>query len=221
MIDDQRIKELVAGPRPVMLTARVTCSDGFWMIVIPELDAFTQATNLAGIEYMTKDIAALVTQIPVEQFTVHVEPDPDWVMADSFNQGDTIYSRLGWRWDKLLRRVRQRSKKTWKVLEQAQKLIEEGVTWEAIVQATCDDLPSQRVSITETNLRDAMADAEVEPLIVTDQGQPRAVILSMTAFTGLLDRLEDAEDSLAGFLTAGEDVIPAEQVYAELDAQAA
>jgi len=58
--------------------------------------------------------------------------------------------------------------------------------------------------------------SDTEDIILTRRGRAAAVLVSAERYSALLDRLEDAEDSLAVLRSAGEETVPAAQVYADL-----
>ena len=72
------------------------------------------------------------------------------------------------------------------------------------------------ISDAKPRLGALVAASDTEDVVLTKHGRPAAVLVSAERYTALLDRLEDAEDSLAVLQTAGEPTVPAEQLYASL-----
>lgn len=55
-----------------------------------------------------------------------------------------------------------------------------------------------------------------EDVILTRRGHAAAVIVAADRYEQMLDRIEDLEDSLAAYETAGEPTLTAEEVHAVL-----
>ncbi|WP_154674110.1 type II toxin-antitoxin system Phd/YefM family antitoxin [Nakamurella lactea] len=58
--------------------------------------------------------------------------------------------------------------------------------------------------------------ADTEDVVLTRHGRPVAVLLSSRRYEELLERLEDAEDSLSVYQTVDEPVVDAEEFFASL-----
>jgi len=58
--------------------------------------------------------------------------------------------------------------------------------------------------------------SDTEDIVLTRRGRAAAVLISAQRYTELLDRLEDAEDSLAVLQARDEPTEPAEKVYARI-----
>lgn len=54
-------------------TARVTRDGRFWLIHIHELDRVTQARHLREVEFMTRDLIAIMEQVEPDSFTVDID----------------------------------------------------------------------------------------------------------------------------------------------------
>lgn len=58
----------------VNVTARVTQSEGWWAIEVPEVSgAFSQARTLGEVPFMAADAVATLLEVPVESIKVTVE----------------------------------------------------------------------------------------------------------------------------------------------------
>ncbi|MCL1906890.1 MAG: type II toxin-antitoxin system Phd/YefM family antitoxin [Propionibacteriaceae bacterium] len=72
------------------------------------------------------------------------------------------------------------------------------------------------ISEAKPRLAELIDKSDTEDIVVTRRGHAAAVIVSVDRYSDLLDRIEDAEDSLAIYQAEGEETIPAEEVYAKL-----
>jgi len=58
--------------------------------------------------------------------------------------------------------------------------------------------------------------SETEDVVLTRHGRAAAVLVSVERYAQMLDQIEDLEDSLSAYETAGEPVVSEGQAYAEL-----
>jgi prevent-host-death family protein len=81
--------------------------------------------------------------------------------------------------------------------------------------------------VPKTRLRDRIRGELValgdDTLVITDRGQPLAVLVSVERWNALQERLEDLEDEVAilEHRASGETGVPAESVYTSIEAEAA
>lgn len=63
-------------------TAEVTRAGKAWHIFVPQIDRVTQARNIREIEAMTRDLIAIMEDVPADSFAVNIKVSlPDMVQA--------------------------------------------------------------------------------------------------------------------------------------------
>lgn len=77
------------------------------------------------------------------------------------------------------------------------------------------------VPVTEAKgrLSELIRAAATADVLLVRHGRPAAVLMTPERLQDLLDHLDDLEDRLAVYETAGEDTVPLEQLEAQLDAE--
>lgn len=72
------------------------------------------------------------------------------------------------------------------------------------------------ISEAKPKLASLVTMSDTEDVVLTRHGRAAAVLVSAERYSAMLDRLEDAEDSLAALQVHDEPTIPAQEVYASL-----